>query len=1141
MRYAVFISYSHGADDEAAAAIQWGLRRMARPWYRLHALKVFRDRTSLPNSASLMTQLKEAVERSDYLILVASKKSAESAYVNAEVEHFLTHRPMSHLFIAVTEAALPWDARTGRFAPEAEAYLPPVLRQRTQTEPHWADLRTIENLAAPSFANEPFKRVIAGLAAPVHGCELEQLIDQDVRQHRRTMRLAVGVAAGLTVATVLAVVGLVYGVGQGGEAKRQQQRARANQLTAVADHVRAEHPGLAAQFDVAAYRADPESPVAYTNLLIDQNTALEVPLVADAPGVNGDKGNVAMSADGRLLAATTDGNRDGNRSGVELWDLSRPGAHVLIQDGQRGSTPPAPLAFSPDGQRLLVGGPGGVTVWNVAAPAAPAEAGRLPVDGGGLVTSVAFNHGGTTLAVGAADGRFALWTAANPPAPLGRGPAPSAPVGGVVALAFTADDKGLTTGHSDGSSTFWHVADPARPALDQTVVTGTGQAADGFTMALRADGGQLAATDSHGNLAMWALSDAHIPGVPALTPSTPFSNRPVRASAFSPDGGMLAVGAPDGVVTLWNLAFRGPLTPVGVPLALPQEGLQVAVAGLAFSADGHNLVVRMASGRIVVWQLPQRYRVARDTVMYGASSLVASASATQLAVANTGSVLVDVWNLTGDPGPVRVGRDRDGAASTVTAVALGRGLLAVVTEHAPPQVELWSLTGAGAGPATAALAGRLPLTGPLSDRPAVAFSADGSILAVTDDTSVSLWNVRDPAAPSQVGKPHKLAGAAGARGPLVVGADRVGQLWDAADTDAPTPTAALPELAGEAGYSADGMLAATTDKHGLTIWSLASRKPAKLGTAPVDMAPQGGPPAMSPDGRTVAVGEANGTVVLWDVTDPAHPQRKGRPLPSNIITTDDFVTTRRDAQGITAIRFSADGRTLVAVNNDSTIRMWDTDVKAAADAVCARTHGTMTKELWRQYAGSLEFRAPCPAGQPAAVTTTGPVPSAGSTAVAAASTGAVAATSGAAGPPPTAAATGGPCVKASLTLTYGPPAAEHPEEKARLVITNTSAAPCSLTSLPVVVVNGPGADKELRRLGTQPAPVLLAPGGAAHVDIMFTGPPEGKPAWVPATISLVLPYGGGTLSLPWTSGKPVEIYESSSHPPTFSTAFVAGA
>src|SRR5256885_12127468 len=47
MSYDAFISYSHAADGRLAPAVQTGLQRLARPWYKVRALRIFRDDTGL--------------------------------------------------------------------------------------------------------------------------------------------------------------------------------------------------------------------------------------------------------------------------------------------------------------------------------------------------------------------------------------------------------------------------------------------------------------------------------------------------------------------------------------------------------------------------------------------------------------------------------------------------------------------------------------------------------------------------------------------------------------------------------------------------------------------------------------------------------------------------------------------------------------------------------------------------------------------------------------------------------------------------------------------------------------------------------------------------------------------------------------
>lgn len=59
-KYNAFISYSHAADGEVAPALQHALHRLARPWYRLRALHVFRDQTNLAVNPDLWSGIVKA-------------------------------------------------------------------------------------------------------------------------------------------------------------------------------------------------------------------------------------------------------------------------------------------------------------------------------------------------------------------------------------------------------------------------------------------------------------------------------------------------------------------------------------------------------------------------------------------------------------------------------------------------------------------------------------------------------------------------------------------------------------------------------------------------------------------------------------------------------------------------------------------------------------------------------------------------------------------------------------------------------------------------------------------------------------------------------------------------------------------------
>ena len=68
--------------------------------------------------------------------------------------------------------------------------------------------------------------------------------------------------------------------------------------------------------------------------------------------------------------------------------------------------------------------------------------------------------------------------------------------------------------------------------------------------------------------------------------------------------------------------------------------------------------------------------------------------------------------------------------------------------------------------------------------------------------------------------------------------------------------------------------------------------------------------AFTPDGHTLATGSSDKTVILWDVRDPARPQRIGRPL-----------TGHTDA--VNSVAFAPDGSILATGSNDHAVMLWD--------------------------------------------------------------------------------------------------------------------------------------------------------------------------------------------------------------------------
>lgn len=483
-----------------------------------------------------------------------------------------------------------------------------------------------------------------------------------------------------------------------------------------------------------------------------------------------------------------------------------------------------------------------------------AYAGTLAGPGGhGNVTSIAFTRDGHALAAATGDGTISLWDTADIAHPRRAAPPFAAQADTVGTLAFSPSGAVLATGDNGGGVVLWDVRDLAhpRPWGDQLE---NGQSVTGT--AFTGDGTRLVCGLVDGTVRIWDVRD---PARPQAIGALRASAQRLQAMAVSADGAVLATAAADGSVTAWTMA--DPPVPLGAPLAAG-----AAVDSLALSRDGGVLVAGRADAVATVWDL------GRGT-----------------------AVRLGVPVADGTAALRGVGMSPDGATVTATSQNGSTAVWDVATGARTAQFQQPDVKGA-------------------KDTTALAEHPAGTVVAVGGaNGDIVLWTVRDPTRPQPLGPPladptdtfvDAAAYTADSRH-LLTSSLATLHVWDLTDPARPATTVASagtePSSFGTLALSGDRRLLATAGSH-VTLSTLdADGTPTPVGATPPNPTGTIRAIAIRSDGKVMATGNVNGTVWLWDLTDPARPRQLGAPL-------SGFPNR------VNAVAFTPDGKTLVAAS-----------------------------------------------------------------------------------------------------------------------------------------------------------------------------------------------------------------------------------
>jgi WD40 repeat protein len=630
------------------------------------------------------------------------------------------------------------------------------------------------------------------------------------------------------------------------------------------------------------------------------------------------KGNwfVAFAPDGKTVAT---GGQDGI---LKLWDVP---SGQQRRAGTASREPFRCAAFAPDGQTMVTGGSSGtLTVWDTKV-ARPLKSAR---NHSASIRTVGFTPDGKRVVASGQDRRLTVWDTATwrvvrslpeQPQPI-LGSAIS-PDGKLLAIAL-GDPKDA---ESDGGVRLYD--------LDTLAERGelVGLAGGVWSVAFSPDG-QTLATGRGRFLGLWDPITRHMRATTRVLPN-------IRVVAFAADGKTLVAvgslpglpqGQGEGAGQLLDVATLQPRATV------PSHGR--LIVGASFSPDGRLLGTASDSApEVRLWdisRLPLPIVPAVADAPVQGPAMIGQLPAGGPAVAGSPPLplrltitthMDDVWVAVFAPdgqtlatgGNDRIVRFCDAQTGNERQVWKSPGALRAAA-YSPDGK--WLAIGCANGIVQVWDVSQNRAIANLKKRPqsvrALAFAPDGKTLAVSgDDKTLVLHDTRtwDAIRSLAAQEEDPVLGVAYApdgktlalcTGRIPYGGAGSARLVDAASLEERMVLAVRHDV-WEAAFSPDGKLLATighSPPDPVGLWDLAT------GTALSALKPAlgGRRVVFTPDGRAVAVGQYDGTIVLFDPST-------GRVL----------AASRGHTETIFGLAISPNGRLLATASGDATVKLWD--------------------------------------------------------------------------------------------------------------------------------------------------------------------------------------------------------------------------
>ena len=601
--------------------------------------------------------------------------------------------------------------------------------------------------------------------------------------------------------------------------------------------------------------------------------------------INAQINALTFSHDGHILASGGSSNPV-----IQLWDMQTgkefPPLPVTVNNyvNSQPIHSISALVFSPDNTTLIsLNGNGLVNHWDVTTSN---NMPKLEIYTYGAWNEVfAINTNGKTFAVGSADGKIELWNTSG--GEIGnwsitklKQTKPAATLKGhsrifgnfklfgnknkrsvhpkIMTLAFSPDGKTLASGSKDMTVRLWNTE------RRKKLKTLKGHVGWITALAFSNDGKIIASGDTDSIVRLW---DTHKGNELAILNG---HKNTIVALTFAPNGKTLASASADGTIRFWDAN-------TGTEISIFATGHTESVKAVAFSADGATLSSAMFNGTVQQYDIKTGQELTPFTTGHQKMTyaVVLSPDATLLATHGADGIIA--FNSKGLKTDEKYSSNRD-----------------------QNEIRFWNLnTGE-----------QFPSLTQIKD---FVFSPNSYVIAGRNYEETRIWDVRKGVEIFRIITSNDTV-LFSPNGNILVTGDTFesGEIWD---IKTQRLLATLPSHNDPVAFSPDSHVLATIKSYDLHLWDL---------TLPTEPQNLGGIELHGPHDKTM-IFSPNGTILL-EVEDRLYEWFCNTRIHLwSVETGEKLHTLVGHTEPIETLVFSPDGKTLASGSEDGTVLLWDWD------------------------------------------------------------------------------------------------------------------------------------------------------------------------------------------------------------------------